>query len=324
MRAKILTMLRDAEAPLSGQGLSASLGVSRVSVWKHIRKLQEAGYAIEASSQGYRLMEEPDLPYEWEFPETKAKIHYLAETASTMDVALTMARQGAPHLSVVIAGRQTSGRGRLSRQWTSTDGGLYMTLILRPDLHPIYASRLTFLAGVVLARTIQEAYHLPARVKWPNDLLIHEHKVAGMLSQMEAEGDRLSFVNIGVGLNVNNDPSAVTPMATSLGQALGRPLSRKKLLGAFIERLEARLTQPLDETIITEWKQHTVTLGREVEIVTTHKTVRGLAEDVDAHGGLRIRLSDDSTTTVVHGDCFHQPAAEQDAVSAHPPEGSPE
>lgn len=323
MRAKILALLRDAETPLSGEGLSGNLGVSRVSVWKHIRKLQEAGYSIEASSQGYRLMGEPDLPYEWEFPEGGAIIHYLPETTSTMDVALTMAREGAPHLTVVVAGRQTSGRGRMSRQWTSADGGLYLTLILRPDLHPVYASRMTFLAGVVLARTIQDEYQLPARVKWPNDLLIDELKVAGMLSQMEAEGDHLSFVNIGIGLNVNNDPSAAAPAATSLGQALGRTLSRKELLRAFIERLETRLAEPLDESVITEWKKHTVTLGREVEIVTTRKTVRGLAEEVDAHGGLRLRLSDGTTTTVVHGDCFHQPAAEQDAVSVHPPEGSP-
>lgn len=324
MRAKILALLRDTDTPLSGEGLSGAIGVSRVSVWKHIHKLQEAGYAIEASSQGYRLLEEPDLPYEWEFSEGEAKIHYLSETASTMDVALTMARQGAPHLTVVVAGRQTSGRGRLSRQWASTDGGLYLTLILRPHLHPLYASRMTFLAGVVLARTIQEVYDLPAQVKWPNDLLIRELKVAGMLAQMEAEGDALSFVNIGIGLNVNNDPSAAVPLATSLGKEMGRPLSRKNLLRAFLKRLEARLAKPLDETIITEWKRHTVTLGRQVEIVTTRETVRGLAEDVDAHGGLCLRLADGTATTVVHGDCFHHPHCGQHPESTPYPEGSPQ
>jgi len=311
MRAKILALLRDAETALSGEGLSDILGVSRVSVWKHIRKLQEAGYAIDASSQGYRLLKEPDLPYDWEFPEGGPKVHYRPETPSTMDVALEMARQGAPHMTVVVAGRQTSGRGRLSRQWVSGEGGLYLTLILRPSLHPLYASRLTFLAGMVLAETIQADYQLPARVKWPNDLLIDELKVAGMLSQMEAEGDTLGFVNIGIGLNVNNGPGGVTPAAfsrreaTSLSKQLGRPVSRKALLGAFLTRLESRLAQPLDESVITEWKAHTVTLGRQVEIVTTRETLRGLAVDVDAHGGLRLRLADGSTTTVVHGDCFH-------------------
>jgi BirA family biotin operon repressor/biotin-[acetyl-CoA-carboxylase] ligase len=306
--------MRGAEDLLSGESLSNILGVSRVSVWKHIRKLQEAGYAIEATSQGYRLLEEPDLPYAWEFDTGEARVHYLPETPSTMDVALQMARQGAPHLNVVVAGRQTSGRGRLNRQWDSGDGGLYLTLILRPELPPLYASRMTFLTSAVLARTIQEDYQLPAKVKWPNDILISECKVAGMLSQMEAEGDALSFVNIGIGLNVNNDPSGANVSATSLAQHLGSPISRKEILRHFLARLEERLHQPLDETIISEWKAHTITLGRQVEVVTVRQTVRGLAEDVDAHGGLQLRLADGTKTTVVHGDCFHPGAGPQMAA----------
>ncbi|MDJ0782456.1 MAG: biotin--[acetyl-CoA-carboxylase] ligase [Desulfosarcinaceae bacterium] len=304
IRPKILAMMRETDTILSGESLSQRLGVSRVSVWKHIRKLQEAGYHIEAASQGYRLLAEPDLPFDWEFPECAASVHYLPETPSTMDVALEMARQGASHLSVVVAGRQTGGRGRLNRQWASSDGGLYLTAILRPPLHPLFASRMTFLAGVVLALTIQEDFGLPAKVKWPNDLLIEEQKVAGMLSQMESEGDTLSFVNVGIGLNVNNDPSGVTPAATSLGRLLGRSLSRKEILGSFLARLETRFDQEMDEAIIDEWKQHTITLGRQVTVVTTRHTVHGVAEDIDAFGGLRLRLPDGRLTTVVHGDCF--------------------
>jgi BirA family biotin operon repressor/biotin-[acetyl-CoA-carboxylase] ligase len=315
MRAKILTLLRDADRALSGEGLSDILGVSRVSVWKHIRKLQEAGYAIEATSQGYRLMDEPDLPYEWEFAEGNSRIHYLPETASTMDTALELARQGAPHLTIVVAGRQTQGRGRLNRQWVSGDGGLYFTLILRPHLHPLFASRMTFLAGLVLARTVQEEYELPARVKWPNDLLIDERKVAGMLAQMEAEADKLNFVNIGIGINVNNDPGSAAPMATSLATQLGCPVSRKALLKAFLDRLDKALAEPLDETIIEAWKRHSITLGRQVEVVTTRETVRGLAEDVDPLGGLCLRLADGSTITVIHGDCFHD---DGQSASSHP------
>jgi BirA family biotin operon repressor/biotin-[acetyl-CoA-carboxylase] ligase len=323
MRPKILALLREAEGALSGEGLSEILGVSRVSVWKHIRKLQEAGYLIEATSRGYRLLDEPDLPYDWEFSGGDTRIHYLPEAPSTMDVALEMARRGAPHLTVVVAGRQTSGRGRLNRRWVSSDGGLYLTLILRPNLHPLYASRMTFLAGLVLARTLQRDFALPAKVKWPNDLLIDERKVAGMLSQMEAEGDTLAFVNIGIGLNVNNDPTETAPSATSLAEQLGRPLSRKAVLGAFLARLESRLCQPLDDTIIADWKTHTITLGRRVEIVTTRETLRGLAEDVDALGGLKLRLADGSTTTVVHGDCFHGGADQKAPHSHQPPIGGP-
>jgi BirA family biotin operon repressor/biotin-[acetyl-CoA-carboxylase] ligase len=297
--------MRDAADLLSGESLSNMLGVSRVSVWKHVRKLQEAGYTIEATSQGYRLLAEPDLPYDWEFGDGEARIHYLSETASTMDEALEMARQGAPHLSVVVAGRQTRGRGRLNRRWASGDGGLYFTLILRPQLPPLYASRINFLAGVALARTLQDDYRLPAQVKWPNDILIDERKVAGMLSQMEAEGDALSFVNIGIGLNVNNDPTVANASATCMAAHLEGPLSRKEILKRFLGRLEHRLAAPLDERVIAEWKTHAITLGRQVEVVTRHKKMRGLAEDVDAYGGLRLRLADGSAVTVNHGDCFH-------------------
>jgi BirA family biotin operon repressor/biotin-[acetyl-CoA-carboxylase] ligase len=181
---------------------------------------------------------------------------------------------------------------------------------------------MTFLAGLLLARTIQADYGLPAKVKWPNDLLVDELKVAGMLSQMEAEGDTLGFVNIGIGVNVNNDPGSAAPMATSMAARLGRPVSRKALLGAFLGRLEKALAESLDETIIADWKRHTVTLGRQVEVATTRETLRGVAEDVDPHGGLRLRLADGTLTTVVHGDCFHSDLQTDPSQATDPIEGS--
>ena len=119
MKSKILDLFRSAQDIVSGETLSTALGISRVSVWKHIQKLQECGYEIEATPRGYQLLKSPDTPFPWEFPQREGLIHYFPEVSSTMDIAREMARKGHPHFSVVIAGRQTSGRGRLRRTWYS-------------------------------------------------------------------------------------------------------------------------------------------------------------------------------------------------------------
>jgi len=117
---------------------------------------------------------------------------------------------------VVVAGRQTRGRGRLRRQWLSDDGGLYFTMVLRPEIPLLLSSRVNFLASLTLARVLRELFHINAAVKWPNDILVDGRKISGMLSELEAETDRLLFINIGMDINVNNDPSGVEPGASSL------------------------------------------------------------------------------------------------------------
>lgn len=305
MKARILDILRADERIVSGEVLSNALGVSRVSVWKHIRKLQALGYQIESMPKGYRLKGPQDALFPWEFPGRENTIHYFPEAASTMDIAKDMARRGCPHFTVVIAGRQQQGRGRLKRVWLSDDGGLYFTMVLRPRVPAAFSTRINFLASLVLARTLRKHYGIDAGVKWPNDILVGGKKISGMLSEMEAEADMATFVNIGIGVNVNNDPSVRESGATSLRKLLGKEFARRDLLSRFLDEFEGQLESvPLDQ-IIPEWKHYAVTIGRPVRIVTFRETAEGVAVDVDENGALIIKLPDGLLKKIASGDCFH-------------------
>ena len=307
MKRQILQFLQDADDVLSGEQMSDLLGVSRVSVWKHIRGLQAAGYPIASTPKGYRLTDRPDLLHPWEFPGRENRLHCHAETASTMALARALAREGCPPFTVVTADRQSQGRGRLGRVWHSPPGGLYFTIVLRPELPPQLSSLTTFAAGLTWVRLLQEDYGIRVGLKWPNDLLARGRKLSGMLSEMEARGDLLTFVNIGIGINVNNDPTAEEPQAIALSQMNGGPLSRRDLLENFLDRFERRMRDPRGlDTVIAEWKPHAVTLNQAVKIVTGRETVEGLARDVDDTGALILELADGSRKRILHGDCFHQ------------------
>ena len=306
MKGAILKRLRSSNEIVSGEYLSSALGISRVSVWKHVHRLQELGYDILSTANGYQLLGSPDTLFPWEFEGREDSIHYFAELSSTMDTAKDLARKNCPGFTVVIAGRQMAGRGRLNRQWLSEEGGLYFTLVLRPDI-PLSASfRINFLASLTLAQMLRETYGVAADVKWPNDILVDDRKLSGMLSELEAEADRVFFINIGMGINVNNDPAGVEPPAISLKKILGRELSRIELLSRFLEEFEERLQNVELETVISEWKQYTVTLQRPVRIVTRQEETEGLAIDVDDNGALVVELADGSTKKIIYGDCFHR------------------
>jgi BirA family biotin operon repressor/biotin-[acetyl-CoA-carboxylase] ligase len=305
MKGQILKILRAESDVVSGERLSAYLKISRVSVWKHIKKLREFGYHIQATPKGYRMINDPDVLYPWEFGDRELKIHYFDKVTSTMDVAGNLARNNAPHFTVVIAGRQSKGRGRLKRTWVSSQGGLYFTIILRPQIPPVLSSRVNFAASMILARTLRNMFHIDATVKWPNDILVHEKKVSGLLSEMEAETDRVKFINIGMGVNVNNDPTPHEPTATSLKKILGRNISRKQLLSGFLDEFEHRMNNGTLDKVISEWKTYAMTIGRQVTIVTPNDKFKGIAMDVDDTGALMLKLADGSIEKIVYGDCFH-------------------
>ena len=221
-----------------------------------------------------------------------------------MDTAKDLARKNCPDFTAVIAGRQTEGRGRLSRKWLSDDGGLYFTLVLRPEIPVPISSRVNFLASLTLAQLLREMYQIEAAVKWPNDILVDDRKLSGMLSELEAEADRVFFINIGMGINVNNDPTGIEPGAISLKKLLGREISRTRLLSRFLDKFEDRLKNADFENAITEWKQYTVTLQRPVRILTQREVTEGLAVDVDENGALILKLADGSLKKIIYGDCF--------------------
>jgi BirA family biotin operon repressor/biotin-[acetyl-CoA-carboxylase] ligase len=307
MKAQILKALRSQAGVISGEELSTALGVSRVSVWKHIQKLREFGYKIVSSPKGYRIVEPNDFLYAWEFAEREPRIAYFAEISSTMDIAKDMARKGCPDYTVVIAGCQNKGRGRLQRTWLSDEGGLYFTIVLRPAIAVVLSPRLNFLASSTLAQVIREGFDVDARVKWPNDILVDGRKICGMLSEMEAEGDQVTFINIGMGINVNNDPSLKEAGATSLKKLLGRDLSRRDLLVRFLDLFEKNVNTADYDGIIDNWKKNTITLNKKVRIVTTHEETEGTAVDVDDNGALILKLPDGSIKKIIYGDCFINP-----------------
>lgn len=305
-KQKIFNILNQAGSVVSGETLSAELGVSRVSVWKHIKGLVQSGTSIVSSPKGYCLARDPDSLLPWEFDARQDRIHYFQETGSTMDEALVLARGGCRDFSVVVAQRQTRGRGRMQRTWLSADGGLYFTVIVRPDIPMMLAGLVNLAAAIDMAELLRSRYQVDARLKWPNDILVDRYKICGVLSQMEAEGDQVAHMNIGIGLNVNNTPETEEPIAVSLKTLLGRPVPRREILTGFLDAFERRMSSFDPRAVIDKWKSCNVTLGQTVRVFTINASVEGTAVDLDAHGGLILRLADGTFQTVMVGDCFHR------------------
>jgi len=302
---QILKSLRECGGYLSGEKLSNQLGTSRVSIWKHIRSLKEDGYIIEASPIGYRLVSSSDLLFPYEFPGLEERIHYFPEIGSTMDVARELAKKGAGEGTIVIAEAQTRGRGRLSREWLSPEGGIYFTLIFRPKISPAYASRINLMASVAVATTIRKLFGLNAELKWPNDVLIEGRKVCGILAEMDAEMDVVNFVNVGIGINANTSIPQFEKTVTSLKDALGREVSRKEFLSVLLMEIERRQPLLMKADLLEEWKKLSATLNKDVRIVAADEVIVGRASDIDTTGALIVKERNGSLKKAMAGDCIH-------------------
>jgi BirA family transcriptional regulator, biotin operon repressor / biotin---[acetyl-CoA-carboxylase] ligase len=307
MKNRIMQILVDEVEPLSGEEISRRLAISRVAVWKHIQGLKKNGVDIQSTPKGYRLDASVDTPFPWQFGARSARIHYYTEVNSTMNQARDLATTGCPHLSVVVADKQSAGRGRLQRNWLSAEGGLYFSMVLRPDLLPREAPLVNLAVALEVVATLEACCGIRAAVKWPNDVLVDERKIAGILSQMEMEGESLTFLNIGVGINLNNAPEIADKPAVSVLQLTGRRTPRAVFLAAFLDRFEQRLANFSRAAVVRDWKEKTITLGRRVTIATVREAHEGLAVDVDDDGGLVLQSDDGTRQTVFHGDCFHLP-----------------
>ena len=292
--------------PVSGVKISESAGISRVAVWKHIKALKQAGVDIKAVPTGYKLQDAGNLLYPFCFPKhLQNKIFHFPELDSTMDQARRMARQGVRHAGCVITEVQTASRGRLNRQWDSARGGLWFTLILKPDLPPPLAWTLNFAASACMSEVLAGLFDLDVRVKWPNDLILKGRKLSGMLSEMETRADMVNFLFLGIGLNVNNEPESDQYQAISLKTALGKPVSRKQILTRFLELFKSRITAVDPARIISQWKERTATIGTKVRVQTHDRVYEGRALDVDDTGALIVKGRDGITRKIIYGDCFH-------------------
>src|SRR3989338_3167992 len=224
MLERIIHYLKTAEGYLSGEEISRHLKISRAGIWKYMQELRRAGYEIIAVPHlGYRLLSSPDklIPAEIQSGlKTKIlgqRVEYFDSIASTMDAAFQLGVEGAAEGTVVCAESQTKGKGRLGRSWVSPKAkGIYMSVILRPSLPPTDVAQLTLLSAVALCEAIERCCQIPVKIKWPNDILVGNRKIAGILTELSAEMDRVRFVAIGIGVNVNTTASQLPPQATSV------------------------------------------------------------------------------------------------------------
>jgi BirA family biotin operon repressor/biotin-[acetyl-CoA-carboxylase] ligase len=306
-KESILKILYKAKGKtISGVKLSNTLNISRVAVWKQIKAIKKSGFDIESRPKGYVLLNHNDLLLPFCFREEfQDRIFHFQELETTMDKAKSLAKNNAPHLSVVIAENQTTGRGRLNRKWFSSKGGLWFTLILKPVTPPVLSYIYNFAASLSLSKSLRQLFNLDVSVKWPNDLLLDGKKLVGLLSEMETRGDMVEFINIGIGINVNNQPQKFEPKAISLKDVLHKKVSRRLILETFLDEFKNRI-QTIDcQKIIEQWKEMTSTIGSRVRIETLKDVHEGLAIDVDEQGALIIKNKTGETQKIIYGDCFH-------------------
>ncbi len=309
MNEKILSYLRESDSYLSGEELSQKLNITRSAVWKNIHALINDGYEIIAVPHlGYKLSKITHklLPQEIKYNlNTKfigKEIFYFESLTSTMDKALELALTNHGEGTVVVAETQVKGRGRLGRHWISPKyKGIYFSLILRPKILPQQASVLTVVVAVSVAEAIEKATNQRPNIKWPNDILIEDKKVGGILVEMNAEMDAVKFVVVGVGLNVSFSKAQLPPQATSLAQ----DSSRHFFLQEILRRIEANyleFNKGEVGLIIEKWRNYSSTLHSRVRVTCLKEHIEGEAVDIDLDGGLLIRKDSGFIEKVMTGD----------------------
>jgi BirA family biotin operon repressor/biotin-[acetyl-CoA-carboxylase] ligase len=302
----VLSFLAEAaDEFLSGEAISDKLGLTRAAVWKHVEALRAQGYRIDAvPAKGYRLAGVPDRLTQLEIRpllnthDLGRVVHWYEQLGSTNDRAKELAEEGAEDGEVVVAEAQTAGRGRRGRTWASPSRkNLYFSVVLRPDLSPTRAPELTLVASVAICEALRQA-GVDARIKWPNDLLASDRKIAGILTELSADPDQVHWVVLGVGVNVNaraeDFPEEVRPGATSVllerGQAAPRALFAAACFTALEEWLD-RYAEGGFAAVRGAWRDRSATLGREVSVRVGERDIIGIAEDVDEAGALLVRTS---------------------------------
>src|SRR5487761_1992466 len=316
--AKILSALRASPDGVSGAQLAEQLGISRAAIWARIEELRRLGYDIEASPHvGYRLVSSPDALHADDLIARLGKtrvigrdIQVFEETTSTNDVMEKLARDGVKEGVVVFAESQTKGRGRLGRKWLSPERkGLWFSVLLRPELRPQEATQLTVASATALRRAIAAETGLSPEIKWPNDILIGDKKVAGILTELSAEVDRVKHIILGIGVDVNLDAGELPPelrkTATSLKLETGGMVSRAELAVAILQALDedyARIGAGRFAAVADEWEAHCATIGKNVTVLIGDRKICGRAEALDDDGALLVRTEHGHLERIIGGD----------------------
>ncbi|PLR77163.1 biotin--[acetyl-CoA-carboxylase] ligase [Bacillus sp. V3-13] len=313
LRKQLLDAFTDAGGDyLSGQYLADLIGCSRTAVWKHIEELRKDGFELEAvRRKGYRIMKTPEkvsadevrLGLKTDF--VGQNIHYEETVESTQKIAHSLAFNGADEGTVILAEEQLSGRGRLDRKWYSPKyTGVWMSVILRPNILPAKAPQLTLLTAVAVVQAIEEMTGLSPQIKWPNDILINGRKVTGILTELQADADRIISIIIGIGINVNQQeqdyPEDIRAIATSLSIEKGDKLSRAAVIRTVLTRLEKLYLLYLDKgfyPIKLLWEGYAISIGKDITARTLSGNISGRALGITNEGVLMI---EDSAGKVHH------------------------
>lgn len=316
MRTKILKLLKETDRYLSGQDICDQFGVSRTAVWKAINQLKSEGYIIEAvPNKGYHLKESPEI---LSYNEIKAvlntkwigqELHFFDEIDSTNTKAKQLAELEAFSGTLVVANRQTKGRGRRGRTWESpADTGIFMSLILKPDMNPSKASMLTLVMALAVVKACSEIVGCDCFIKWPNDIIINSRKICGILTEMSAEMDYINHIVIGVGINANADsfPDELSQKATSIKKESGITVNRAQLMNRILVHFEREydifMKQESLKEQVAEYNRLLINCNKEVMIIEPSREYAGVALGINEKGELLVRKEDGQVDAIYAGE----------------------
>lgn len=318
LKQKIFEILLEKGTSISGEEISERVGISRTAVWKHINALKEDGYEIESiPRKGYLLKTRTAKLLRTEILAglhtrvwDKEHIYTYDQVDSTNILAKKMAAEGKPEGTFVIAEEQTKGKGRMGRDWSSPHGkGIWFSFVLRPQIPPVRASEITFVIAVGVMEGIRRYSGREVKIKWPNDILLDQKKLVGILTEISAEIERINYIVAGIGINANQDiedfPEEIRSKATSLKLATAKEVNRNRLMALVIEELERIWILYQEEgfsAILRLWEVHNITLGKRVKAISFDKELVGLAEKIDQEGYLIIRDDLGQEHRIVAGD----------------------
>jgi len=320
---KVLTFLQTHNTEyLSGQDLSDVLRISRVAVWKHIKKIQELGYTVESKQKlGYKLTSNSDELFPWELTSgLKTKIigqqsYYFDSIDSTQNQALKMANDPANNGTVIIAAKQTGGKGRSGRKWISPKGGIWLSIILHPKFDISITTLFPIASALALSNSLEKMLKISPELKWPNDLTIKGKKIAGMLVDASLESNRIENLVLGVGINFDVDVKQIEKTLKGSSNFYGvaslseqkRKIKPIQLVQSFLvefEKIYELLNSKQTKKIISEWTKRSSTIGKNVVLDTRDGKIKGKAIRIDEDGALVVS-NKDKTDRIIAGDIIH-------------------
>lgn len=316
LKTEILKILKNRDSHISGQELCEYLGVSRTAVWKVTRQLEEEGYVIEAvQNKGYRLLSSPNALTDTELESILStqwlgkSIVYKNQVDSTNTLAKKLAEEGIGHGTIVLADQQMVGKGRRGRSWESPFGtGIWMSIVLRPEIHPRNASMITLVMAMSVSEAIEEVTNLKPEIKWPNDILVNNKKVCGILTEMNAEMTSVNHIVVGVGVNVNtkNFSPELADMATSLRieekKEINRLLLAEKIIKSFEAKYEAFIKYEDLRDLKEEYESKLINIGKQVRILQPSGDLTGQALGINEEGELLVKKADGDILAIYAGE----------------------